>query len=372
MCNTTDHMGIFLTLFVLIIELGSILSWLLIKLTILSDQPAIAYGVLLWFIWIPLIAIGSFTLSWNHYSKINAFIYRITIWWLGALAYITIASIFVGLLYSTGTKLGLTDASIRTMSLALYGTALITAILGTIHARIGRVQTYTLPKNLFPEHWAGRRIVLISDTHIGQVNGRGFLRKVIREIKEQNPNMVIIAGDLIDGPKFPIDWLDELDELTAPQGVYFIPGNHDEYSRVFEKVENILRSKMIVLNDEKAIVDGLQLVGIAYRKEKKEITKALLESLRLEKDIPSIVVLHDPKNVQALIDHDVTLTLSGHTHKGQIFPGNLIVKKIYGKHGYGMSETNNTVSITSSGRGTAQPAMRVGSTPEIVVITIPK
>jgi predicted MPP superfamily phosphohydrolase len=363
-------MGIFLTLFILIIELGSVLSWLLIKLTILSNQPDIAHGLLLWFIWVPLIAIGSFTLSWNHYSTINAFIYRVTIWWLGALAYITIASIFVGILYSTGTKLGLNDTSVNSISLALYGIALMVALLGTVHARIGRVRTYTLEKKLFPPHWAGRRIALISDTHIGQVNGRGFLKKVISEIKAQNPNMVIIAGDLIDGPKFPIEWLDELDELTAPQGVYFVPGNHDEYSRVFHKVENILRSKMIVLNDEKAIVDGLQLVGIAYRKEKKEATKALLESLKLEKDVPSIVVLHDPKNVQALIDHDVTLTLSGHTHKGQIFPGNLIVKKIYGKHGYGMSKTNNTVSVTSSGRGTAQSAMRVGSTPEIVILKI--
>lgn len=370
MCNTTNHMGIFLTLFILIIELGSILSWLLIKLTILQNQPAIAHILLLWFIWIPLIAIGSFTLSWNHYSKINAFIYRVTIWWLGALAYITIASIFVGLLYSIGSRFGLTDILITKISFIIYGVAAITAIFGTIHARIGRVKTYNLPKKLFPEHWAGRRIVLISDTHIGQVNGRGFLRKIVQEIKAQNPNMVIIAGDLIDGPKFPIAWLDELDELTAPQGVYFVPGNHDEYSRVFNKVESILRSKMIVLNDEKAVVDGLQIVGIAYRKEKKEATKVLLESLHLEKDVPSIVVLHDPKNVQALIDHDVTLTLSGHTHKGQIFPGNLIVKKIYGKHGYGMSQTNNTISVTSSGRGTAQPAMRVGSTPEIVVINI--
>lgn len=370
MCNTTDHMGIFLTLFVLIIELGSVLSWLLIKLTILQHQPILAHGLLLWFIWVPLIAIGSFTLSWNHYSSINAFIYRVTIWWLGALAYITIASIFVGLVYSTGSRFGLSDLLITKISIALYGIAIITAILGTVHARIGRVRTYSLSKKLFPEHWAGRRIVLVSDTHIGQVNGRGFLRNVIQEIKAQNPNMVIIAGDLIDGPKFPIEWLDELDELTAPQGVYFVPGNHDEYSRVFGKVEKILRSKMTVLNDEKAIVDGLQLVGIAYRKEKKEVTKAFFESLRLEKDIPSIVILHDPKNVQALIDHDVTLTLSGHTHKGQIFPGNLIVKKIYGKYGYGMSQTNNTISITSSGRGTAQSAMRVASTPEIVVITI--
>ena len=363
-------MSLFLIVFAAITELGSVFSWYIIQTVFLSEYPKIAHGSLLFFILMPVVAIISFGLSWNHYSKTNSIAYSVSAWWLGFLLYIFLASIIVGLLYSIWVYIGISNNLSTVIGILVYICAFAMTVYGTIHSYQTEITKYSLPKENFPISWHGRKIVIISDTHIGQVNGVGFLQKTIEKVNAVNPDIVFIAGDLIDGPKIPLEWLGELKNIQAPLGTYFTSGNHETYSRDFEAVIHTLENTVTVLEDTTRLIDGVQIGGISYKHETVDVTRETLRRFGLDKTKPSIVMLHDPKNISALIDEDITLSISGHTHGGQLFPGTLIVKKIYGVFAYGLNKNKKTYSITTSGVGTAQAPVRIGTKSEIVLLEI--
>ena len=206
--------------------------------------------------------------------------------------------------------------------------------------------------------------VFLSDIHIGS-NSPKILNKMIPLINQQNPSFVLIGGDLIDSSSFKIQDLDEMKNIKAP--IYFVTGNHEYYIEDSQKHLNDFKNQNIkVLDNESIIIEEIKIIGLSD-KQKKEIKINKFNQL-FDIDYFNLLLVHQP-SIWNSLKEKANLTLSGHTHNGQIFPFNLIVKiqfpQIYGVY----SHLKNYLYV-SSGAATWGPKIRIGSKNEIICINL--
>jgi uncharacterized protein len=249
--------------------------------------------------------------------------------------------------------------------------SLATAIYGLVNARAIRVRHVTVELPNLPQSWRGRRALLVSDVHLGHVNQIGFARRIAAMARELNPATIFLAGDLFDGSKVDAHrWAAPLLELKPPLGVFFAGGNHEEFGGASHFEDALRASGIRVLHNECADVDGLRVAGVPYGHAFPMQMRAFLEGLKL-KDGPASILLNHVPNQLPLAEHaGISLQLSGHTHGGgQMFPFNFITRRAFGKFTYGLQRFGEMQVYTSSGAGTWGPPMRVGTNPEIVLLT---
>jgi len=250
------------------------------------------------------------------------------------------------------------------------GLAFILGVYGIVNSSRPRITNQVLRLPNIPEEWRGRKVVLVSDVHLGQIREEGFSRRTADLIKEQRPEVVFIAGDFYDGVAA------DLARLTAPfadidpyLGTYFVTGNHEEFSDSTVYANEIRSSGIRLLEDEKINMGGMQIIGVDYSNSSSpESFRSILKKMGINKDKPSILIKHSPANYAIAAEEGVSLQLSGHTHAGQIFPINFITSLVYQGHDYGLTRVGEMQIITSSGAGTWGVPMRIGTIPEIVVI----
>jgi predicted MPP superfamily phosphohydrolase len=221
-----------------------------------------------------------------------------------------------------------------------------------------------------PLAWRGRRAALISDVHLGHVRNGNFLRRMIAKIAMEKPDAIFIAGDLYDGTAIDAGRAAEpLNQLTAPHGVYFVAGNHEQFGDDSKYLHAIAAAGVRVLSNEKVEVDGLQIIGVPYRNATPHGQFAsVLHGLRLDRDRASILLTHAPDHPEIAEAAGVSLQLSGHTHLGQFIPWSWMARRIYRQFVYGLSRLGKMQVFTSSGAGTWGPPLRLGSNPEIVML----
>jgi hypothetical protein len=226
----------------------------------------------------------------------------------------------------------------------------------------------TLPN--LPETWRGRTALVVSDLHLGHVNGIGFSRRIARMAAQLKPDIVFIPGDLFDGTKSDPERLAApLKELSPPFGIYFSTGNHEEFGHAERYCETLNRAGVRVLANEKVTVDGLQIGGIFYRDSTQlHRVHATLNALDLDRGQASILLSHAPNRLPIVEQAGVSLQLSGHTHGGQLFPFTWFVRHAFGEFTFGLQRFGTLQVYTSSGAGTWGPPMRVGSSAEIVLL----
>lgn len=225
-----------------------------------------------------------------------------------------------------------------------------------------------------PENWKGKTIVQLSDVHLGHIYREKFLEKVVNEVNALDPDMVVITGDLFDGMDGNLEHLTSpLSNLSPKHGTFFITGNHETYLGVKRTFDTLGETPNIrILNDQTENIDGLQIVGLSYpeRSAKKDVGATFASMKNFQKGLPTILLYHAPSDIKAFKDFGVNLQLSGHTHKGQLFPLGYIAKMIYGKYYYDLNTEGDYSIYTTNGTGTWGPPMRTGNTPEIVRITL--
>jgi len=256
----------------------------------------------------------------------------------------------------------------------IAGTLLVAAIAtsgyGLVDARNIRLRRVIVKLSGLPESWRGLQALLVSDLHLGHVNGLGFARRIAGRVRALNPAIVFLPGDMFDGSKVdPLEVAAPLLELKPPLGMYFVGGNHEEFGGSAHFEEALRAGGIRVLHDECAVVDGLRIVGVAYGHSSYPL-RAFLEGLRLKDGPPSILLNHVPSQLPLAEHAGVSLQLSGHTHGGgQLFPFNFITRRAFGKFTYGLQSFGEMQVYTSSGAGTWGPPMRVGTHSEIVLLT---
>ena len=310
-------------------------------------------------------------LSFRYSNPLLSFFYQSAVIWLGFLNFLFFSAVLSWPVWAAIWLAGMHSPAVRPwVSGVLSGMAVMAGVYGLFNARWIRIRQLPVRLPYLPESWRGRKAVVISDLHLGNVNGVRFCRRMVKMARHIRPDIVFLPGDLFDGVKGDLDGLlAPFRELKPPLGIYFSSGNHEEFGDPAHYLEPIARAGIRVLNNERVTVDGVHIAGVSYRDSTYPVrVKALLEGMRLNSGHASILLHHAPTRLPLAERAGVSLQISGHTHCGQVFPYNLLTYRIFGKFTYGMNRFGGLQVYTSSGAGTWGPPMRVGTHPEIVAL----
>ncbi|MCG3719115.1 metallophosphoesterase [Aliarcobacter butzleri] len=222
------------------------------------------------------------------------------------------------------------------------------------------------------------KIVQISDIHIGGLITKNFIKSMVDKINLLNADVVVITGDLVDTKlEFARPALDELKNLQSKYGTYFIVGNHEYFHGVKPIIDYINSLGIKTLENENVYIgekdEGFYLAGVydrfgfRYGSYIPDINKALENC----ENNPTILLAHQPKYINEIKDtKNIDLILCGHTHGGQIFPFNFLVK-LEQPYVKGLHQHNDTTQIyVNKGTGFWGPPMRLGASSEITVLRL--
>jgi predicted MPP superfamily phosphohydrolase len=219
----------------------------------------------------------------------------------------------------------------------------------------------------------GFTIVQITDVHIGNTVGRGFIEELVERVNRLQPDLVAVTGDLVDGDVGDLrDVAAPLAGLRAKHGVYFVTGNHEYYSGVEGWLKELRTLGMRVLRNERVRIErggaGFDLAGVddhgagKFEGHGADYATALGER---DRSVPVVLLAHQPRQVHEAARHGVDLQISGHTHGGQIWPWHYIVSLQQGGLLAGMYRVGETQLHVSRGAGYWGPPVRVGAPPEL-------
>ncbi len=249
------------------------------------------------------------------------------------------------------------------------------SVYGYFEAGNIRTEKITIKTSKLPEQVGRLRIVQISDIHIGLIVREERLKRILNEVKKANPDILISTGDLVDGQINNLAGLSKFfKEINPGYGKFAITGNHEFYAGLSQALGFIKQAGFTVLRGQGITVQGfINIVGVDdsagrhYNLFKDISEKELL--LQFPKGQFTLLLKHRPlvdKNAIGLFD----LQLSGHSHKGQIFPFSLITK-VYYEFDAGYSQlADGSHLYVSRGSGTWGPPIRFLAPPEVTVIDI--
>lgn len=310
-------------------------------------------------------------LAWRYKGVVVRVLYRAAAVWLGALHYLLMAA--VGCWAAHGVALlEHMNTNRRETAIPLFGLAVVVSIFGVVNAAWTRVTRVKVKLPNLPAAWRGRTAALIGDTHLGHVRNIGFARRVAGMIARLQPDVVFITGDLYDGTAVEVNRIaGPWGKISSRFGTYFVLGNHEQFMNDAKYVSGLDNAGVRVLHNEKVTLDGLQVVGVPYRDGTYgPRLQEILRNARIDRDRASILLIHAPDYLDIAEDEGISLQLSGHTHRGQFFPWTLAVRRMYGRFAYGLQRLEKMQVYVTSGAGTWGPPMRVGTNPEVVLITL--
>jgi predicted MPP superfamily phosphohydrolase len=313
--------------------------------------------------------VSASVLAFRYSNRWVRLFYKIAATWLGFFNFFFVAAVVSWLVYFGSQLMG---ASVGRPIIvdAVFGVAILVSVYGLLNAWWIRVNRVTVKLRNLPASWRGRTAAVVSDIHLGHVNGSGFLSRIVAMLARLRPDIIFIAGDFYDGSKVNADQLAKpLRGLSAKFGAYFAAGNHEEFSDSTKYLDALERAGIRVLNNEKVILDGLQIVGVHHRDSAVPTHfRSILERAGLDRNQASILLSHAPHGLPIAEQAGISLQLSGHTHGGQVFPFTWLTSRIFGEYTYGLNRFGELMVYTSSGAGTWGPPMRVGRRPEVVLI----
>ncbi len=213
------------------------------------------------------------------------------------------------------------------------------------------------------------RVVLISDLHLGYHNRRSDLEKWVGLINGEHPDIILLAGDLVDRSIRPLleeNMAEVIRRFDAP--VYACMGNHEYFCGVNKVLDFYRDAGIHLLRDSVENVDGVTIIGRDDRMNPKRKSLSQLTSLT-DGESFTIVLDHQPWHLEEAEEEGIDFQFSGHTHDGQVFPMSLAVEAVY-ENAYGPSERGNTRYYVSSGLGIWAGKFRIGTCSEYIVATI--
>lgn len=332
-------------------------------------------------------------------SAVAIVIRRISTYWIGIMLYSLLYVVLFDLLrlIAKHTKLKNTllfsRGSVISIGSVVVACAVATCLYGIFNARNIKVNEYSVTVNKSCGSDKHLKAVLVADLHMGYAIGVDHITNMVEKINQQDADIVIIAGDIFDnsydGMDDPEGIKAQLKSIKSKYGVYAVYGNHDIDEKILmgftfdwggkqlnsKKMTNFMKECNIkLINDESVLInDEFYLVGRrdtdkpgtedGTRAEISEHTKDL------DKTKPIFVLSHEPDELQKTADAGADIDFSGHTHDGQLFPGNLTIG-LFWENPCGMIKKDNMYSIVTSGVGVYGTFMRVGTDAEICSVDI--
>jgi len=241
-------------------------------------------------------------------------------------------------------------------------------------ARMPAVREITVPLDDLPDRASGFTVVQLSDLHLGALLPPDWFEKIVDEVNNLDPGLVVITGDFFehdfsDGERFRAI----IGKIRSQNGVLGVLGNHEYYYGIEQFQENIRGSDIRLLQDETVVIDSVLVVagisdgeGIRNTENNPGLVQVLAGA---EPGLPVMLLSHRPDVFDRAAELGVGLQLSGHTHAGQIPPMDLIVRLVF-RYPYGLYEKNGSYLYTSCGTGFWGVPMRLFSRSEIVKIIL--
>lgn len=228
----------------------------------------------------------------------------------------------------------------------------------------------TLATNNVNLHGQPIKIVALSDMHLGYSIGNDELIKWVELVNREEPDIVLIAGDIIDNDTHPLmeeKMYEALQKLKTTYGVYMAPGNHEYIADIAKSLEFFNKANIQVLRDAATLID--ERFYIVGRDDKSNNNRKTIEQLTegLDRSKPIIMLDHQPYHLEETERNNIALQLSGHTHRGQIWPFSWITDVMY-ENSHGYLQKGNSHIYVSSGIGLWGGKFRIGTQSEYVVI----
>lgn len=267
----------------------------------------------------------------------------------------------------------------RALGAGVAGVATATAIYAARTALRGpQVERVRVTLAKLPKSMSGLTIAQVSDLHVSTLIGRAYVERVVEQVNALKPSIVALTGDLVDGSVEQLrDSIAPLAKLKATHGVYFITGNHEYYSGVDSWIAELTRLGVRVLRNERVTIgtgtESLDLAGIddwtarSFGNGHGPDLKAALAGRDTQREV--VLLAHQPKAVFEAAEQGVGLMLSGHTHGGQIWPFNYLVK-LQQPYVSGLNRHGATQVYVNRGTGFWGPPMRLGAAPELTLLEL--
>lgn len=209
-------------------------------------------------------------------------------------------------------------------------------------------------------------LVQITDVHIGS-RSPYFLKQVVQMVAQLGPDALCITGDFIDQTGVPAAALAPLAELGMP--IFFVTGNHERYEDLEDIIVRLQDTGVVVLRNQSVRLRAdVMIHGVEDADSDRHLTQ-VLPTLAVKDTDLNLLLYHRPAGLEAAADAGMQLTLSGHTHNGQIMPFNLLVRQVFPKI-KGLYQTGSCWHYVSQGTGTWGPVFRMGSVGEVTSIVM--
>ncbi|MDI6627422.1 MAG: metallophosphoesterase [Rhodococcus sp. (in: high G+C Gram-positive bacteria)] len=372
---------IFVGVFLLLITL--FLHWRFLSVTRMPTRPKRAADAALALLWLgAVIGFGSgveFDPSW---ARGPAFV---GLSWLAVVLYLFLGTIVVAVVCTVvrvvfaARKRDSSAVRLRVSRIGSAAVALVSVVAvgyGLVEAATPRATNTDVVLDRLPAEFDGVRVALVSDLHVGPSRGADFVRKVVDSINAQNPDVVLLDGDLIDGTVALVgEDLEPLRDLEAPLGVFAVSGNHEFYAGDGGEWLDFWSTLGIdVLRNERTTITrgdaAIDIAGINDATAPAPYEPDLAAALDgIDPDRFVLLMAHQPLQAVEASDFGVDMQVSGHTHGGQIWPIRYLVP-LQQPSVQGLDTIGNTTLYTTRGAGAWGPPVRVAAPPEIAMLEL--
>ncbi|MFG2228421.1 metallophosphoesterase [Streptomyces sp. NPDC048723] len=261
----------------------------------------------------------------------------------------------------------------RTVGGTAAAVALATVGAGTYGVLRGpSVKRVRVPLAKLPRAAHGFRIAVVSDVHLGPVLGRAHTQRIVDTVNRTQPDLIAIVGDLVDGSVPDLGSAAEpLRRLAARHGSYFVTGNHEYFSGAQQWIDHVRELGLNPLENARRELPYFDLAGVndvqGEREDKGPDFGAALGDR--DRSRAAVLLAHQPVVIHDAVRHGVDLQLSGHTHGGQLWPGNYLAE-LANPTVAGLERYGDTQLYVSRGAGAWGPPVRVGAPSDITVVEL--
>ncbi len=336
----------------LILAAGHLFVYKTTTSLVIFSHPGTLYAVRGIFVFLSLSFVAASLIAFRYYNRLSRAFYVFAAAWLGFLWYAIMACVVFFV------SVGLFGVMPPSRGEVIYAeilacVAVAAAGYGLYHAARTKVTRYSVAVPHLPPAWRGKRAVLLADFHLGQVRGEKFAARIVSQVNALNADIILVAGDVFDGVRVPAREVAAPFSALRPAGrVYFVTGNHEEFGDNGPYIAAMKDAGVRVLMNEAVVVDGFKIVGVADRDSaRRESFEDILPRLTAGAE-PVLLLKHQPNHLDVAARSGVSIQLSGHTHRAQIFPFYYIERLIFKGYEYGLHPFGSMTVCTTSGVGT--------------------